>query len=172
MKTTLEDLKKRRSIRRYRADQISGEELDAVLEAGTYAPTGMGAQSPLIVAVQNKADRDAIEGLNDTVFGGHGCFYGAPTVVNVLADKTSSTPVDDGNMVIANLLNAAYAVGLGSCYIYRAKEVFESSGGRELLKKWGVDPDKYIGIGHVILGYAMEDPKPKPRKKGYIVKIL
>ncbi|MDR2072238.1 MAG: nitroreductase [Spirochaetaceae bacterium] len=171
MKTTLGDLKTRRSIRRYKAEQITDEELDAVLEAGTYAPTGMGAQSPVIVAVQNKKDRDEVEKLNDAVFKGQGSFYGAPTVVNVLADKACPTAVDDGNMVIANLLNAAHALGLGSCYVYRAKEVFESSGGRELLKKWGLDPDKYIGIGHVILGYGTEHPQPKPRKKGYIVKV-
>jgi nitroreductase len=171
MKTTLDDLKKRRSIRAYKSEQIKDDELDAVLEAGIYAPTGMGAQSPLIVAVQNKADRDAIEKLNDKFLGRAGAFYNAPTVVNVLADKSRPTAIDDGNMVIANLLNAAHALGLGSCYIYRAKDVFQEPEGQALLKKWGVDPSKYVGVGHVILGYANESPEAKPRKEGYIVKI-
>jgi nitroreductase len=171
MKATLEDLKKRRSIRAYRPEQIKDEELDAVLEAGTYAPNGMGAQSPVIVAVQNRAVRDEIEKINDKFAGQAGAFYGAPTVLTVFADTSVPTAVDDGNMVIANLLNAAYAVGLGSCYVYRAKAVFETAEGKALMKKWGPDPAVYTAIGHVILGYAAENPQPKPRKNGYIIKI-
>jgi nitroreductase len=170
MKSTLDDLKKRRSIRAYKSEQIKDEELDAILEAGTYAASGMGAQSAVIVAVQDKSTLDQIEKLNAKIFGRDGPFYGAPTVVNVFADKARPTALDDGNMVIANLINAAYAVGVGSCYIYRAKEVFETAEGKALLKKWGLG-ENYIGIGHVTLGYAAEDPAPKPRKQGYIIKI-
>jgi nitroreductase len=171
MKSTLEDLKKRRSIRVYKPEQIKDEELDAVLEAGTYAPTGMGAQSPVIVSVQDRVDRDEIERINDKFAGQKGAFYGAPAVLTVFADTSVPTARDDGNMVIANLLNAACAVGLGSCYVYRAKEVFETAEGRALLEKWGLDPAVYTAVGHVILGYAAEDPRPKPRKKDYIIKV-
>jgi nitroreductase len=170
---TLDDLKNRRSIRSYKDERIKDTELDAVLEAGTYAPCGMGQQSVVMVAVQNKDVIAAIEKLNAAVMGDADAhpFYGAPTVVNVLVDKTKATPVENGNLVIANLLIAAYAVGLGSIYIYRAKEVFESLEGKELLKTWGLN-DNYIGVGHVLLGYTAGDsPKAVPRKEGYSIKI-
>lgn len=173
MKETLQDLKTRRSCRKYRPEQITEEELEAILEAGTYAPTGMGAQSPIIVAIQDKKTRDLIASLNAAVMGT--CtdpFYGAPTVLVVLADRSRSTHVDDGNMVIANLLNAAHAVGVDSCYIYRAREVFQSEQGIELLRKWGVEGD-YEGIGNVILGYGLPEGirEAAPRKEGYIIRV-
>jgi nitroreductase len=170
---TLTDLKNRRSIRAYKPDQITDQELDAVLEAGTWAPTGMGAQAVLIAAVQNKAQIETIEKLNAGVLKDPGAkpFYGAPTVVNVFADKNKPVPVESGNMVIGNILNAAQAVGIGSCYIYRAKEVFQTEEGRALMKQWGV-PAEFEAVGHVLLGYA-DGPSPKPaeRKKDYIIKV-
>ncbi|MCD7823424.1 MAG: nitroreductase family protein [Oscillospiraceae bacterium] len=174
MKETLQDLLTRRSCRKYRPEQISSAELDAILEAGTYAPTGMGKQSPVIVAVQNKADRDELSSLNAKVMGRDGIdpFYGAPTVVVVLVPAGFPTGRDDGNMVIANLLNAAHAVGVDSCYIYRAREVFEMDEGKALLKKWGIEGD-YVGVGNVILGYGDEGGvrEAAERKAGYIVKV-
>jgi nitroreductase len=173
MGSTLEDLKNRRSIRAYKPDQIKDKELDAILEAGTWAASGGGSQSAVMVAVQDKALIAKIEALNAKVLNNPSAkpFYGAPTVVNVLADTAKPTPIDDGNMVIANLINAAYALGIGSCYIYRAKEAFASAEGKELLKQWGL-AETYVGIGHVILGYPAGDPPPpKPRKKDYIIKI-
>lgn len=173
MKETLQDLKTRRSCRKYRPEQISDAELDEILEAGTYAPTGMGKQSPIIVAVQNKADRDELSRLNAGIMGRDvDPFYGAPTVVVVLAPASFPTGRDDGNMVIANLLNAAHAVGVDSCYIYRAREVFETNEGKALLKKWGVEGD-YVGIGNVILGYGDEGrvKEAAERKADYIVKV-
>jgi nitroreductase len=172
MGNTLEDLKNRRSTRSYKSDQIKEPELDAILEAGTYAASGMGQQSAVIVAVQDKETITKIQKLNAAVLNDPNAqpFYGAPTVVNVLVDKTKVTPIENGSLVIGNIINAAAAVGIGSCYVYRAKEVFESAEGKELLKKWGLD-DNYIGIGHVLLGYAAEQPKPAPRKAGYIIKI-
>ncbi|MDR2096703.1 MAG: nitroreductase family protein [Treponema sp.] len=171
-KSTLDDLKNRRSIRAYKPDQIKDEELDAILEAGTWAPTGMGSQGALIVAVQNKETIAAIEKLNAAVLNNPAAkpFYGAPTVLNIFVDTSKSTPIENGNLVIGNILNAAYAVGVGSCYIYRAKEVFSSADGKALAGKWGV-PDTYTAVGHVILGYAAESPAPKPRKQGYVIKI-
>ena len=171
MNETLQNLKTRRSVRTYLPKQVDKGLLDAVLEAGTYAPTGSGRQSPVIVAVQDAATVRQLSRMNAAVNGASGDpFYGAPTVLVVLADKTKRTYILDGAAVITTLLNAAHAVGLGSCWIHRAKEEFESEEGRELLKRWGIEGD-YEGIGHVILGYAAETPaEPAPRKKDYIVR--
>lgn len=173
MKETLLDLKTRRSCRKYQPEQIKEEELLAILEAGTYAPTGMGAQSPIIIAVQDKETRDYLSKLNAGIMGTDiDPFYGAPTVLVVLADRSRPTHVDDGNLVIGNLLNAAHAIGVDSCYIYRARETFDSAEGKELLKKWGVQGD-YEGIGNVILGYGLPEgvKEAAPRKDGYIIRV-
>jgi nitroreductase len=170
-KSTLKDLKSRRSIRAYKPEQIKDEELDAILEAGTYAASGMGSQSAVIVVVQNKTLINKLQKLNAAVLKDPKAkpFYGAPTVVNVLVDKTKPTPIEDGSLVIGNILNAAAALGIGSCYIYRAREVFATPEGQELLTKWGLSKN-YVGVGHVILGYAAEEPLAAPRKAGYIIK--
>ena len=174
MESTLKDLKERRSIRAYRPEQIKEEELQKILEAGTYAPTGMGMQSPKIIVVQDQETRDYLSKLNARVMGdeGAGPFYGAPTVLVVLASKERPTCVEDGSLVMGNLMNAAHAVGVGSCWIHRAREVFGSEEGKELLKKWGVEGD-YIGVGHCILGYPADGavPEAKPRKDDYIVYV-
>lgn len=173
MNEVLNVLKTRRSCRKYKNEQIKESELDLILEAGTYAPTGLGKQSPVIVAVSDKNMRDKISKLNAEVAGmDFDPFYGAPTVLVVLADKNVMTYRDDGNLVIGNLLNAAAAVGVDSCYIYRAREVFASEEGKKLLKEWGL-PENYEGIGNVILGYGEAEGK-KPvanRKSDYIIKI-
>ncbi|MDR1173855.1 MAG: nitroreductase family protein [Treponema sp.] len=171
-KSTLKDLKNRRSIRSYKSEQIKDEELDAILEAGTWAPTGMGCQGVVIVAVQNQTQINKIQKLNADVLKDPKAkpFYGAPTVLNIFVDKTKPTPLENGNLVIGNLLNAASALEIGSCYIYRAKEVFDFPEGRELAKKWGLSGD-YEAVGHVLLGYAAESPEAKPRKKDYIIKV-
>lgn len=166
--TALENLYTRRSIRKYKPQQITDEELEQVLKAGVYAPTGMNKQSPIIVAVQNKDDVALLSKLNAAVWGTDiDPFYGAPTVLVVLAEADSRFAVQDGSLVMGNLLNAAHAVGLGSCWINRAKEVFEMPEGRALLRKWGVEGE-YIGVGNCILGYADEDPAPKARKEHYV----
>ncbi|MDR0410178.1 MAG: nitroreductase family protein [Spirochaetaceae bacterium] len=172
METTLKDLKERRSVRKYKAEQIKDSELDAILEAGLWAASGDGKQSAIMVVLRDADKIARLEKLNAAVIGKADAktFYGAPVVVTVLADKKQLTWVDDGNMVIANLMNAAYAVGVGSCYIYRAGAVFDGAEGKSLLKEWGVD-DGYGGVGHVILGYAAENPTPAPRKSGRIIKI-
>lgn len=173
METTLKDLESRRSIRAYRTEQVSDEQLEKIMRAATYAPTGMGRQSPKIVVVQNPEVLARIERMNAAVMGrpdGHP-FYGAPTVAIVFADSTIGTYLADGNLVIGNLLNAAHAVGVDSCYIYRAKEVFASDEGKELMKEWGLD-EKYVGIGNCLLGYAAaEAAAPAPRKDDYIVYV-
>ena len=174
MRSTLEDLKTRRSCRSYKPEQITPEELDAVLEAGTWAPTGRGKQAPILVAVQDPETVKTLSQLNAAVMGSEGDpFYGAPTVIIVLADKSAAhTYLYDGSCVMTNLLNAAHAIGLGSCWIHRAREVFDSEEGKALLKKWGIEGD-YEGIGNCILGYkAAQDPEPRPRKENYITKVL
>lgn len=172
MNIALENLKNRRSIRRYLPQQITREELDQVLEAGICAPTGMNRQSPVLVAVQDKNTRDLLSRMNAAVNGAAGDpFYGAPTVVVVLADANSRHAVQDGSLVLGNLMNAAHAIGLGSCWINRAKEVFDTDEGKALLKKWGLEGE-YIGVGNCILGYPDEAPAMKPRKENYITYVL
>lgn len=172
---TLHVLETRRSCRAYLDRQVDGETLDAVLQAGTYAPTGMGRQSPVIVAVQDKATRDALSRMNAAIMGTDSDpFYGAPSVLVVLADTACPTWQYDGSLVMGNLLNAAASLGLGSCWIHRARETFESPEGRELLKKWGVpNADRMTGIGNCILGYPAPDGEKDaaPRKDGYVIYV-
>lgn len=172
MNKTLDDLRNRRSIRRYKPEQITREELDAVISAGVCAPTGMNRQSPIIVAVQDKETVKLLSKMNATIMGASSDpFYGAPTVLVVLADAHSKHAVPDGSLVMGNLMNAAKAIGLGSCWINRAKEVFDTDEGKALLKKWGIEGD-YIGIGNCILGYPDEEPEMKPRKENYVYYVL
>ena len=172
MKTTLEDLKNRRSCRAYKPEQITDAELDAVLEAGTFAPTARGSQCPIIVAVQDPATVKKLSKMNAAVMGSdRDPFYGAPTVVVVLADGTKPNWLKDGSLVMGNLMNAAAALGIGSCWINRAEELFERPEGKALLRKWGL-PETLRGVGNCILGYADGPaPAPKPRKDGCIIRV-
>mgnify|MGYP001403977129 FL=1 len=172
MNEVLKSIQTRRSVRSFLPKQVEPELLDALLEAGTFAPTGSGKQSPIIVAVQDPATVKQLSRMNAAVFGGTSDpFYGAPTILVVLADKTKRTYLLDGAAVLTTLLNAAHALGLGSCWIHRAKEEFESAEGKALLQQWGVEGD-YEGIGHVALGYAAQATgEPAPRKSDYIVKV-
>lgn len=164
----------RRSCRSYDGVQITDRELDDILKAGEYAPTGKGGQSPMMVVLQKKADVLSYQKMNAKVNGNENAqtFYGAPTVIIVFGDKTSPFCLDDANLIIGNMLNAANALGVDSCYIWRAKEVFNTDEGKALMAKWGV-PDNFMGVGNVILGYGKEGGKrePLPRKKNYVIKI-
>ncbi len=172
MNEALKVLYDRRSIRRYKSEQISREELDAVVKAGVCAASGKNLQSAIIIAVQDRETRDLLSRLNAAVLGVKSDpFYGAPTVLIVLADAKSPYAVQDGSLVMGNLMNAAKAIGVGSCWINRAKEVFDSDEGRELLKKWGVEGE-WTGVGNCILGYPDEDPAMKSRKENYVRYIL
>ena len=168
MNIALENLMTRRSIRRYKPEQITKEELKQVIEAGVCAPTGKNLQSPIIVAVQDPETVRYLSRLNAQSRGiSADPFYGAPTVLIVLAEADSPFAVQDGSLVMGNLMNAAHAVGLGSCWINRAKEVFDGEEGKALLKKWGIEGE-YVGVGHCILGYPEEAPAMKPRKENYV----
>ena len=161
----------RRSIRRYKEDQVPDELLDQVLTAGLYAPTGMNRQNIVMVAVRDRETRDLLSRMNAAVMGSdRDPFYGAPCVIVVLGDPEVYPVVENGSLVLGNLMNGAYAVGLGSCWIHRAKQTFETEEGKALLRKWGLK-ENLVGIGNCILGYADEDPEAKPRLEGRIVKI-
>ena len=166
-----EDLLTRRSVRKYSDRPVEDEKLDKVLTAGLYAPTGMNNQLPVLVAVRDKATRDKLSRMNAAVMGASGDpFYGAPCVIVVLSDPERMTWVEDGSLVLGNLMTAAHSLGLGSCWIHRAKECFDTPEGKALLRAWGV-PENYRGVGNCILGYAAEEPEAKPRKSGRIIKI-
>ena len=170
---TIKCLMTRRSVRSFDPERIPSDELiKEVVTAGEYAPTGRGMQSPRIVVITNKAVRDRLSKLNAEVMGTTSDpFYGAPVILLVLADKERPTYLYDGSLVMGNLMLAAYAVGLGSCWINRAKEMFESAEGKALKEKWGL-ADSYAGVACCILGYADGPlPEAKPRKSDYIVRV-
>lgn len=173
MNEIIQCLTERRSVRDYKPEQIKETELKEILEAGKYAPTGRGAQSPVMVVVQDKETIQTLSRLNAKIMGREGTdpFYGAPTVIVVLADKSYNTYLEDGSLVMGNLMNAAFSLGVDSCWIHRAKETFESAEGKALLKKWGID-ENYAGIGNCILGYRNGAlPAPKPRKENYVYRV-
>ena len=169
MSEVINNMKTRRSIRKYKPDMIPEDVLNRIIEAGTYAATGMGKQSPIIIAVTNKEIRDKFSKINAEIMGvDSDPFYGAPVVLIVLADKARPTYVYDGSLVMGNLMLAAHAEGIGSCWIHRAKEEFESAEGKAFLKSLGIEGD-YEGIGHCVLGYTDgEEPKAMPRKENYV----
>lgn len=167
MKTeALEVLMNRRSIRKFKADQITDEELKIVLDAGTYAPTARGMQRPFIVAVQGET-RDKVSALNAKVANSNSDpYYGAPTIILVLAPDDQFGPLD-ASAVETNMLNAAYACGLGSCWIHRAQLMFDTEEGKALLRDWGLD-ESLRGFCSIALGYAdCELPTAPARKDGY-----
>lgn len=169
MNPAMENILTRRSCRKYSPDMPPEDVLTQIVDAATWAPTGKGRQSPLLVVVRDKAIRDRLSAMNAGILGVSGDpFYGAPVVVVVLADKNIPTHMQDGSAVLTTLLLAAHSLGIGSCWINRAREEFESAEGQELLRQWGISGD-YVGIGHCILGYAEGDcAKPAPRKKDYV----
>lgn len=173
MKTEFLDmLLTRRSVRAYKPDPVPEALLEEVLRAGTYAPTGGGRQSPVLVAVTDRAARDEISRLNAAVMGKDtDPYYGAPVLVLALADPASSTWVEDASCALENMMLAAHALGLGSVWVHREREIFDSEAGKALLRAWGL-PETLRGVGSIALGYASEPaPAPAPRKDGYIVRV-
>ena len=173
MNEAYRNLMERRSIRKYDARPVPDEVLDAILAAGIHAPSGMNTQGVRLVAVRDPETVAHLSRLNAAVMGAtHDPFYGARCVVIVLADpELYNGWVEDGALALGNMMNAAHALGLGSCWIHRAKQVFDSPEGKELLEKWGL-PTHLRGVGNCILGYpACDHPAPAPRKDGRIMKI-
>ena len=171
MNEALKCLLTRRSLRKFEERQVPEELLEQVLQAALYAPTGRNNQNVICVAVRDKKIWDQLSRMNADVLGAQiDPFYGAPCVIVVLADSEGTTWVEDGSLVLGNMMNAAHAVGLGSCWIHRARQMFDSPEGKELLRAWGV-PETYRGVGNCILGYGADAPIEKPRKDGRIIKI-
>lgn len=168
MNEVLENIKTRRSCRSYSKKQVTDEELKAVLEAGTYAPTAKGRQDPYIVAVQNEADLQQLTAMNAKVMGtSANPYYDAPTYVLVFAPDGGHNSLQDGSCVLENMMLAAHAIGLASCWINREIEMFSTPEGKALMAKWGL-PEGLMGVGALSLGYADGPMKePKPRKEGY-----
>lgn len=164
-----EAIKTRRSIRRYKPDMVPDELLDRIIEAGLYAASGMNRQSTIILKITDKALRDELSRMNAAVMGRDSDpFYGAPAVLVVLASKDIPTYIYDGSLAMGNMMLEAHELGLGSCWIHRAKEEFSSAEGRALLEKLGVKGN-YEGIGHLIVGYADGDyPAAPPRNPGRV----
>ncbi len=169
MADTLTTLKTRRSCRAYKPDHVEEDKLNAIIEAGTYAATGMGKQSPIILVIKDQAVRDQLMKLNAAAMGMDiDPFYGAPELLVVLANKAMPTYIYDGSLVMGNMMNAAADLGVASCWVHRVKEEFESKEGKAILKKLGIEGD-YEGIGNLILGYAAKPAgNAAPRKENYV----
>lgn len=172
MNETLKVLTERRSVRSYKETQVPEEILQQILMAGEYAPSGMGMQPVVMAVVQDKETIRQMSRMNAAVMGNDSDpFYGAPTVVVVFADSRRGTCVEDGSLVMGNLMNAAFSLGVDSCWIHRAREVFQTEEGKALMKKWGLG-EEYIGIGNCILGYGDKPlPQAKPRKEGFVIRV-
>ena len=171
---TLMDLKARHSCRKFKQKQIKESILKQILEAGSLAASGKGLQSPIMIVIQDPTIINELSKINAEIRNkpNFDNFFKAPTVVAVLADKNIATHVYDGSLVIGNLMNAAYALNIGSCWIHRAKETFERPEGKAILQKLKITGD-YEGIGFCILGYP-ENNQPanqKQVKKDYIYRL-
>ena len=164
----LKNIKERRSVRRFKKEQIADEALNTVLEAGTWAPTGMGTQAPFIVAVQNEAQKTVLSKINAEIMGTKSDpFYGAPTHIYVFAPKDNANNVKDGSLILGTMMLAAHSIGLGSCWINRVDKMVAYPEMQQLMKEWGLS-DGLMGVGSLAIGYPDGDPHaPKPRKEGY-----
>ena len=167
-KKFLEIIRTRRSYRSYQPEQITDEQLNAVLEAGTYAPTSRGLQSPFIVAIQNEELKARLAKMNAEIMGvTTNPYYDAPTYILVFVPSDAPNGIQDASLVMENMMLAAHAQGLGSCWIHREREMFATEEGKELMQQWGL-PEGLVGIAALALGYPNGEPSPaKPRKEGY-----
>lgn len=172
MNDVIKNMVERRSIRKFKPDQITDEQLQDILTAGLYAASGMNKQPVRFVVIQDKETRDQLSKMNAAIMGAEiDPFYGAPTVIVVLADKSGLTPFEDGCLALGNMLNAAHSVGVDSCWVHRAQQEFDSEEGKALLKKWGLEGD-FQGIGHCILGYRdCEYPQPTQKNLDRVVRV-
>lgn len=170
MNETIKTLTTRRSVRSYSTKPVPQEVLDEILEAGKYAPSGMNKQSAVMVVVDDNDRISSLSMMNAAVMGATtDPFYGAGTIIVVFADSTVLTYMEDGALVMGNLMNAAHSLGVDSCWVHRAREMYETVDGKALKQRWGLD-DKYVGIGHCVLGYADKPvPEAAPRRTGRVI---
>ena len=173
MNTVIQAMLDRRSCRSFTAEQVREDDLQQILLAGTYAASGRNLQAAKIVVVQDKATIEQLRKMNAAIMGNLDTdpFYGAPTVCVIVADTEVRTWQEDGSLVIGNMMLAASTLGVGSCWIHRAQQEFDSPEGKALLAKWGI-PERFRGVGHCILGYPASDlPAARPRKEDFIVRV-
>ena len=161
----------RRSTKNFKPDMIPESDIDTIIQAGLYAANGRGRQASIVVAISDKKVRDRLSEVNCQIGGwpaGFDPFYGAPVVLVVLDEKSDSTKVYDGSLVMGNMMLAASSLGIGSCWIHRARETFELDEFKEFLKSIGVRGE-YEGVGHCVLGYpASEKREAVERKSGRV----
>lgn len=173
MNDILKAIQERRSCKKYKSDMVPQEIIEQVVEAGLFAASAMGKQAPIVIAVSDKEMRDKLCRLNSKYDMMHreDPFYGAPVVLAVLAPKEMGTAVCDGSLVLGNMMLAAHSLEIGSCWIHRAKEVFEDEEGKEILKSLGVEGE-YVGVGHCILGYPeVLNKNIIPRREGRVFRV-
>lgn len=171
MNESIKNILNRRSVKSYKNTSVPDELIDEIVKCGTYAPSGMNKQSAIILVIKDKRTRDELSSLNAKIMGANiDPFYNAPVILVVLANKDIPTYIYDGSLVMSNMMLAANSLGLGSCWIHRAKEMFETKEGKEILKSLDIEGN-YEGIGNCIIGYPESIPEPKPRKENYIYKI-
>lgn len=171
MNESIKNILNRRSVKSYKNTPVPDELIDEIVKCGTYAPSGMNKQSAIILVIKDKRTRDELSSLNAKIMGVNiDPFYNAPVILVVLANKDIPTYIYDGSLVMSNMMLAANSLGLGSCWIHRAKEMFETKEGKEILKSLDIEGN-YEGIGNCIIGYPESIPEPKPRKENYIYKI-
>ncbi len=172
MNEVLKAIKTRRSVKKYKSTSVPEELIDLVLEAGTFAPTGKNRQAPVIIAVSDKETRDKLSKMNAKILGSeYDPFYGAPVIISVISNRSADTYLYDGSVVLENMMLAAHSLGLGACWIHRARQMYDSEEGKEFLASLGIEGD-YEGIGNLALGYCEGDyPVTRPRKEKYIYKV-
>ena len=166
---TIEAIRTRRSVKSYKPDMPPMEMVKTILDAGTHAPSGRNSQSVILVAITDKETRDKYSKTNAEILGAKvDPFYGAPVIIVALVKRGVPCEAYDGPLVLENMMLAAHDLGLGSCWIHRAKEAFEKAEWQEWLKEIGVEGE-YVGVGNLALGYISGDyPPEKPRTPGRI----
>lgn len=195
MPDIFETIMHRRSIRRFEPKQIEETALQQILQAGLYAPCAGGRQGVIFAVCQDKEVNERLGKIKRansnprmataTSFVSRekpsiaddpkltNAFYDAPTVITLFAPKNFLFSVDDCAVAAENMMLAADALGIGSCYIGQGWPAFADPYGQEILRQWNIPADHYA-VMQLLLGYAKEGdkhPTPKPRKEGCVIRM-
>ncbi|WP_143319812.1 nitroreductase [Clostridium sp. HBUAS56010] len=185
MNEVIQNILTRRSVRTYQEKQISGEDLNAILEAAKFAPSGMGKQCWHFTAIQNKEvidklvltvkealKKSEIEQLKKMADNpAFNPFYNAPTIVLTAYDRNAQTGMEDCAAALQNMFLAAHSLNIGSCWIQILAITCNDPEVRSLLTELGI-PKDYDLCGTAALGYnSKEAPKAAPRKEGIVTII-
>ena len=169
MNEAYKNITNRRSIKKYSTKKVEHEIIEKIVEAGQCAPSGMNRQSYAFVVVEKEEILSELSKMNaDVMHADMDPFYGAQALIVVFADSNVPTHIYDGSLAMANLMLAANSLGVDSCWIHRAKEMFESEKGKELMKEWGL-PESYVGIGNCILGYRSQEPTKRSERTSKVI---